>query len=527
MYINDGKRFSSHLTFGLVVVLPFVAIAMFCGFMVDDWGQLGHQSSLFEHITSWKELWAYRPISWITMPTIVHMLRDNYFLISLMHLSILTFGFTEIVKWKYLRLTLIQQRFALILLFAPAIASTVVFSVINQLSASLSIVFFAIGIRTDRKANLHTQYHLLTGLAFLCSLLCYEITLPLILTHYIFLLLSTKRFVRSLVGPAVVLSSIILWQKEIAPMIFDSKFSRLTSASPLAGGTFLYTMLVSLPTNLVSTIFSSLPIVLVIIGVYYAVLRLTAHGETIEDQSETWDKSIILLLGLLANFFLFFFSAAASMLNGYENRGMTSAWILLSLFLASRFTLKKVFCSTILLFFASSNFVFFNQKIIEASKATRTRQSVVSQLSDLRTIKADGAVSLILDVPCYDKDSKFGTVVFCTSWDAQGALLANGMKFRSVNIVNDSGFHNLKDPISHDSELFLVSFDADFRLTQFANIVANGRESAVNELRRKGKSVGGWTRMPVCKELVSNLMNMQLSFRSSDLVACMKDPFRG
>ena len=527
MHKNDGTRIGSDLIFRLVVVSPFVAVAIFCGFMVDDWGQLGHQSSLFEHIRSWKELWAYRPISWITMPMIVHMLRDNYFLISLMHLSMLTFGFTEIVKWKYLRLTLIQQRFALILLFAPAIASTVVFSVINQLSASLSIVFFAIGIRIDRKADLQTQHHLSTALAFLCSLLCYEITLPLILTHYIFSFLFTKRSVCSLVAPAIVFFSIILWQKEIAPMIFDSNFSRLSSASTLAGGTFVYTTLVSLPANLVSTMFSYFPIVFAVFGVYYAVLRLTTLGATNENQGETWNKSIILLLGLLANFFLFFFSAAASMLNGYENRGMTSTWILLSLFLASRFTPKKVLNSTILLLFASTNFVFFNQKIIEASQATRNRESVISQLSDFRMIKADGESSLILDIPCFDKDSKFVTVVFCTSWDAQGALRANGMKFRSVNIVNDSGFFNHNDPSSQISELFLVSFDADFHLIKATNIAANGQESAVNELRRKGRSVGDWTNMQVCKELVSKLINLQLSFRSADLVACMKDPFRG
>jgi hypothetical protein len=141
-------------------------------------------------------------------------------------------------------------------------------------------------------------------------------------------------------------------------------------------------------------------------------------------------------------------------------------------------------------------------------------------------IPTDGSVSLILDIPCFNKDSKFWTDVFCTSWDARGALRANDMNYKTVNIVNHRRFFDLKDLISQDSELFLVSFDDDFRLTKVSNIVTRGQVSAINGLLQKRKNVGQWSNLPECKELASMLMSLNLSFRSEALVSCMKDAFR-
>ena len=519
------KQIGRDKSFYLLVGAPFMVVIWFCGFTVDDWGQLGNELSLLEQIKCWESLWAYRPISWIAIPTIVHLLQDNYALIALVHLLLLTFGFSEIVNWKHVDLTFTQRRLALILLFSPAIASTVVFSVINQLSASLSILFFAIGIRIDRKSNPHILREVLMGTSFLFSLLCYEITLPLILTHYVFSFFEAKRNVRSILSPALVLASLILWQKVIAPAAFDSNLSRLTSVSPLAAGTFLYSMLISLPTNLMITIFSSPLLVIGSVGVCFVAVRFFALGEVDENIDVASDKTLIIVLGLFANSLLFLFSAAPSKLNGYENRGMTSAWILLALLIASRFTWKRTFHTAALLVFASTNFVFFAQKIHEAADATKDRQYVLSQIAGAETIKTNGLVSLILDIPCFVEDSKFRTNVFCTAWDAHGALRAQGMKFEKVFIVEDFGFFGLEAPKFDDSELFVVSFNKDFDLIGIEPIEAAKQKSRVIDLRRKGKASREGGGMQLCKEIVSMAMNLKFSKQTTDLVECMKDPF--
>ena len=519
------KQIARDKSFNLLVGLPFVAVFLFCDFIVDDWGQLANGLSLSEQIKSWEALWAYRPISWITIPTIVHLLQDNYALIALVHLLLLTYGFSEIVNWKHLALTLKQRRYALLLLFSPAIASTVVFSVINQLSASLSIVFFAVGIRIDRKLNLHILREVLKSIAFLCSLLCYEITLPLILAHSLFSFFEAKGNVRSILSPALVLASLILWQKIIAPVAFDSNFSRLASVSPLAAGTFLYSMLISFPTNLILTIFSSPLLVIVGFGACFVAIRLFAVGEFDESFDVARDKTFIIVLGLAANSLLFLFSAAPSKLNGYENRGMTSAWILLSLLFASRFTWKRTFHTTVLLLFASTNFVFFAQKIHEAADAANDRQHVLSQISDSGINRTNNRASLVLDIPCFVDGSKFRTIVFCTAWDANGALRAQGMKFEKVFIVEDFGFYGLEAPVFDDSELIVVSFNKDFDLTKIEPIEASKQNSVIIDLRRKGKASREGEGMQLCKEILSMAINLNFSMHGTDLVECMKDPF--
>ncbi len=519
------RRIGRDIPFNLLVGSPFVTVVLFCGFIVDDWGQLGNGLSLSEQIKGWEALWGYRPISWITIPTIVHLLRDNYTLIALVHLLFLTYGFSEIVKWKHIGLTFSQRRFALLLLFSPAISSTVVFSVINQLSASLSIVFFAIGIRIDRKSNPYILREILMGIAFLCSLLCYEITLPLILTHFLFSFFEAKRNVRSIVSPVLVLAFLILWQKVIAPIAFDSNLSRFASVSPLAAGTYLYTMLISFPLNLLATIFDSLLLVIIALSLFLVAIRFFTLGEVNERLEVDREKTFIIVLGLFANSLLFFFSAAPSKLNGYENRGMTSAWILLSLLIASRFTWRRTFHTTVLLVFAATNFVFFALKIHEAARATKDRQHVLSQIADSGIIKSDGVVSLILDIPCFVDGSKFRTNVFCTAWDANGALSAQSMKFNSVYVVEDFGFFGLETPVFDDSELFVVAFDKDFDLTGIEQIEAYKQKSVVTDLRRKGKASREGEGMQLCKEIVSNAINLQFSVRTTDLVKCMKDPF--
>ena len=484
--MGNWKPLFGNLLLGGMLIGPLALIVMFGGFMVDDWGQLCHDSSIFEHIYSWKELWAYRPISWIAMPTIIHLLHDNYALLAIFHMTLLTFGFIEIVKWRYLNLSILQQRLALVLVSAPAVSSTLVFSVINQLSASLSLALFAVGIRIDRRTMRHSQRQLLVGIAFFGSLLCYEISLPLILAHFIFSLIYQKKTFQSVIVIIFVLIAPILWQKLIAPRVFNSNFSRLNSPDLYSAKTFFYSLLVSLPINLASIIFTALPLVVLVLFIYIWALKFSSFGVMRKNSIELRYKSVVLLIGVIVTSVLFLLSGQPSNINGYSNRGMSSAWILLSLFIASKVTRKKVFLSVTCLVFASANFIFFTQKIVEVAQDSRTRNSVVSQIKkEFEVIDIDHTAKLILDIPCSLKNSRFETVVFCTAWDAQGALMASDLNFSSVNIVRDNGaFSDFVESFVYDSKLYVVSFSEDFRVTSFQDVAPNNQAVIVDRLHR-------------------------------------------
>ena len=126
----------------------------------------------------------------MVIPSVVHLFSDNHLVISLLHMTLLSFSLWQVSKWSRLCLSENQKIFARLLLFAPAIASTTFISPINQLSCSLSMLFFAIAIKFEDRFKRFRRFFVLS--MFLASLLSYEITLPLIIAYYLFCLLYTS-----------------------------------------------------------------------------------------------------------------------------------------------------------------------------------------------------------------------------------------------------------------------------------------------------------------------------------------------
>jgi hypothetical protein len=479
---------------------------------------------LSEHITDWQQLWAYRPVSWLLIPSIVHVLGDEYVLLASFHLGLLAYSFVIIPRWEYFHFSRRQQWIAQLLLFFPAIASSAAFSVVNQLSASLSLAFFATALLVDNQLPAQRFNLIVVSAFFLLSVLSYEISAPLIVTYVLIKATALRRLQASSLLLLAVFPMAIVWQKVIAIEVFESPFSRATSINWLPVVFFFHTTAVSLPTNLISVTATSLVIVGVVFTLIWSAIQSMRPESKTVLATRRVDLRLIFLAGFLSNSALFLLSGSYAQITGYINRGMTGVWISLSLLLVSllRETKTQLF---VLIFVVSANSVFFWLKLVESSEAVHARETVVSEVMRFSQLPSDGSVGLVLDMPCETRDSEFRTVVFCTTWDARGALNSAGLVFPFVSIAEDRV--GVSDWLSREVAVpvYLISFDENFRATEIRQLESTQANGIHKELVRTSRLGIPDDPLESCKAELAKIFELRFQIDLTRLYECLLDPY--
>ncbi len=520
--IKEHKEKTRTAIFYCLILFPLIFLIIRGNFLIDDWGQLSTGTTIVSQISSWESLWAYRPISWIALPIAVNVLGNNFALLMTLHLTLYLFTVFQIVSWRSLNLSLLQQRVLAILLLSPFFASTFILSPVNQLSASLSFFFFAIGLLVEKRLEGRRNAYTIIYLCFLFSLLSYEISFPLIITHYLFTISSKSRKLSDFSLFPVVLALLIFWQKVIAVYVFNSDFSRLEAIDVIPFVSFILTYLVSIPYALALGIADyALYIFFVAVLLFSVYVRSLLAARDYRHEPRI---VIVLSLGFLSSGFLFLLSGRYSLIEGYQNRGLTSSWILFSIILVWLLRYRKLWLLVLVTLIVAVNYVLFVGKVTEAVTAGEARREVVAEIIDQESLVNGSSSTIILDVPCLLPGGNFRSEVFCTSWDARGALLNKGFGFENVFVTGDS-----EDPLpvflnnlSAEELIHLVKFNLNFEIVRVDKLTLDLRENLISQSEFNLSESN--SKIEACKTKISELIKFKFSGSLNEYLQCAKHP---
>jgi hypothetical protein len=476
------------------------------------------QQSLLSQILNWQEIWAYRPGSWILIPTIVHFFRDNFVLISIFHFSLFLSGLCLILRWSKLDLTKLQASLALIATSLPAISSAVFFSPINQMSASLALFFIGLGFYVgDLKRSKKSV--IIESILFILALLCYEIVAPLLLFKFLSDLKSDHTRVYLLRIPLIFLF-VILFQKIVAPIVLGSESSRIEQLNVATGLSFLLSLLFSIPLQLIGSFFSQ-PIIFVVVLLGSLFLHRTFNVQKMSKRE--LNDIFLLVIALLSNAVFFMLSSNYSEINSYQNRGLTCTWLLISVILVKVLTNSGAVSRILLIILITANLFVFADKLVVDSHATVFRNRIVEEVaSKAHSFHPDSI--LVIDSHCVVPGNKYRIEVFCTSWDAKGALRQNGVVAKQVLVTEDPGFLNLYNLLPTDSTVVYLKFDSNFHLLQVEQI--NGIKSEGSQTIAKRANSLSNRRVKargICKSILTQPWN---SIGRPKFIECLEDPLQ-
>jgi len=511
-----------------IIYLPLVAsiiiIILLTNFLMDDWGQLGGGLTYRQQVSDWTDLWAFRPISWVTIPGLVHALRDSYVLLSTVHLALISYSYIEISNWRIFAFSKRQKLLTRYLLFSPAIASSLFFSPINQLSASLSLLFFGLALQVERR-NLKPAFkNILIPTLFVLSLFSYEITAPLILTYY---LMNSRRERKGylILQAMFVFVTIVSWQKLIAPNLFSSDFSRIRAINPGAGISLFFSTFISFPFSLLTSLFDSGRLLLILFLSVLIFLYSRNLSSSVNAPNHKF-VSFVLFIGIASSSLLFIFAGAFSQINGYQNRGMSGVWILISLLLATRYEQCGNLGRYLIILVVSTNFFVFSGKVVESIEASKAREKVVSQVSEFFAASGDIAPVVFLELPCVMPAGGYKTEVFCTTWDALGAMKASGLRISNVSPIGDPSFLGNWESKDIPAGSLNFKFGNNFELEEISEAGLDDPKFRIELLeagRRQLFEVEN--RKQSCKDLAKTLVDNDFQFDWAEVVRCASDPF--
>jgi hypothetical protein len=426
-----------HLISPLSLILAFVLfvylrLIISAGFMVDDACQAARfPLRLWDDLVAWQGTWSIRPVSWLLMPVAIHMFHGETFLFfALNSLLYLTAAFLlssslSIAANKFTRF------FIFIGISLPIFSDSVILSPVNQLSATLSIVFFALGLQLQKK-NFSRSRSLFASVFYMLSFLSYEISLGLILLIPIALMgtrkkaLKSVRTFNSLLPVVTALALSLIWQKILVSALFGSSNTRLSSPDPFGVLEYLNVWLIEIPKK----IFAEQEILGVLSLVCILLMWRIKRRKMSSLDTKHWVPYLILLA--LSPSVLYIFSGYHATSNGYLNRGLSTAWIVnvvLIAHLIQSAPYKRILlvlpCILALLLFQDR----INDAIHVSNQRTLIANSVKTGISDIDSSalynKSQPAI-ILADVPCTAWDSRNRLTIYCTSWDLSSELALRG-----------------------------------------------------------------------------------------------------
>ncbi|HBG06017.1 MAG: hypothetical protein A2075_15640 [Geobacteraceae bacterium GWC2_58_44] len=346
--------------------LVFVPHLLHSGFISDDWSVVRSgltTPGFWDRFASWFPLFANRPAA----PLVLSFFSGLFGGWTHAYIAMnVTMWLASLILLARVLLRFLSLRFLVVFLALasfPSMASTVMFSLVMQQVALVSILFWVVSLYLlDRHLGKYSPACLFASYGFvLLSLVIYEITLPFLVLNLLYPLLfdherhsPLRRYAARYLMPVfLVLAGIFIFQKLVMPS-FMPVYSRLSPGSfgiwVASFCTWFWSLLVDFPlllldacqrifvtnANEVNLQLASFAVAglfaVLLFGISYSAPLQSPAAETPEGKK--YGLLCIAATALLSASLLFVLSGSGAQIGGYLNRAMTSTWLLLALVVA-------------------------------------------------------------------------------------------------------------------------------------------------------------------------------------------------
>ena len=484
--INDfvnpkiAKYFGPLIT-ALIVTLIYFPLIINGGIITDDWGDILQSincNSFWQCYGDWFPLFSNRPLAPLPITLTTRLFATHYSLylltnslIYLIAVAITAKSFSPFLNW-------FSQQVFFLLAAVPFIAMPVIVSPINQLTATVAFLYWAISLNAILKFRLSGDRfnYVLAYFFLLCGFLTYEIILPLLIfTSFLPALLQphndasktrsisdSVKYCMQFIAPILgVLLLTIFWQKVLAPH-FIEVFSRL-NFNPAHLTRILFTwghlFLVQIP-DLFIKAFAYISIesigLFTLLGGFFWMSFRHIKNSTVNQIGlgrQTNLPFFLISSACLASSSLIFVLTDESAVSwGYQSRGLSSTWFALAIWIACIAQLaqgasKIIRAPALLIIFIFTalsilSFTIQRDKYIESWKL---QLEILKDLDNLLQEKSiNGNASVIYDVPRYTPNNYNRELVFSQSWDLPAALTITSKHRLQSGVVIDSRANNLQ-----------------------------------------------------------------------------------
>jgi len=436
----------TYLLLAIYVGLLYIPLILKGGIIVDDWGDI-HPTmscrSFYECYSSWFPLFSNRPLAPLPI-TGMTMVFGTHFSCYLL-VNSLVFLFALYLIFRIVKN--VAGDYAAFIFFylssAPIISLPIVASPINQSTATFALLYWAISLACLQQycEKRLIRYYLLTYIFLFFGLLTYEVILPLITITAFFPLILKNRQTSSwrnfgalyLLPIFLILSLILIWQKILAPNIFDVDYSRFSPSSrSLYASVYSWFSVFTIQIPILfyklkglvswSAILSG---ALLVIGISFTYLF---NKNSTNSKSPRVIFFYTCTLCLISSSAVFILSGTVAESGGYLARGLSSTWISLILFLSSiagliRIRILRIALLIILLvfgFFTTLSFITQRNGYIESWRIQNIILNDIVELSDKVQIPPNATVIGI--VPQFIERNYNDEIVFSQPWDFGSAL---------------------------------------------------------------------------------------------------------
>ena len=529
----------------LFILLTSFYFILTSSFLFDDWGSLlTANGSYLNSLHNWEEIWAIRPLSWVTIPAIIGFFGNN----AILYFSLNSSLFLASVLILGLSLSTILSRnlifVFLIISAAPAISSTVLLSPVNQLETTLSfivIAFLALLVSHSKLGPYTTLivYFLFSTVAlFFYESLVGVLVLPLLITYF----LQRKTLIYAMAGLALSLSVVFVWQKIVVLEFVAQDFSRIKGLNLGAFASYMYAVIPGYFFNLIAVIththVNSVIFLLLLASLFFKIFYPVTALKTKNppENNRNYETKVVLVFiafGFLASGFLYFLSGLVADSSGYPNRTLLGfnlilgvlTWIILE-------NNSRLIVRFLAAFLIAANLIWFFQVSLESSRASSIRVEQLARVSSsLQSI--DSQVSnndlIFLDIPCFMPSSYTRIFLFCANWDLDSALRLRGYEGPKILLTNSSSTY-----FEEESELRMGGVRVDVgKSVLFAlsgeRLINLGEYSTPIDLYLNNRERFTRTNLSEIEGSKSNcltsglFMQSDISFKSK--LDCLRDPF--
>ena len=434
------------------------------GIIVDDWGDIAHNldcAGFSDCYQSWFPLFSNRPLAPLPITGATFLFGNHFSAYLVFNTAIFFFAIgltTNIIR------KLIGAYPALvftIIAVLPTIAMPVIVSPINQLTATVSFLYWAISLSLlfNYCITKSKIAYLLSYLFLLFGFLTYEVILPLLpFTAFLPLIVEkstlNKSFVRYFIFfilPILgILLLVILWQKTIAPLFMDVDSRLKFNASQVLA--MLHTW--------AHVFYLQLPLLIKKVWGYLSVYDLATciplvlslwFGHKISSPVSTNERQlkflVIALLCFFSSSFIFILSGESATSWGYGARGLSSTWFVFALTLAGICGLIKKYNAALLLvvlFFSVASSLTFSVQRDNYIKSWQLQTAIIQDILNLAQTHSLNQGTVILgDVPKFLTPNYNDEIVFSQPWDFGAALAIHTNKMISDGATIDTQRNDL------------------------------------------------------------------------------------
>jgi len=413
------------------------------GIIVDDWGDIAHNLDCdgFIHCyQSWFPLFSNRPLA--PLPITVSTFIFGTFFPGYLILNTVTYLLAIFLTRRVISQLIGNGPSIVFALLAaiPFIAMPVIASPINQLTATVSFLLWALSlnelnnfIRSPNKKSYALTYAYLL-LAFLTyevilPLLVFTILLPSIINTDTFRKNWFSYFIRFVFPVIAVLAIIVLWQKGIAPqfMEVDSRL-KLNPQQMLAKlHTWGHVFFAQIPNLFIKSWAYAKPSYFLLILLFILAIILGFFKGQISNKADKVYRFIVVsALCFAASSSIFILSNESANSWGYQARGLSSTWFSLSIFLSSLCSLvalRKILILPLIIIFGVLSTLSFAIQRDNYIESWKTQIIIISDVLNLiERENFPNKIVVIGDVPKFLIPNYNDEIIFSQPWDFGGAL---------------------------------------------------------------------------------------------------------